>query len=72
MKRALVFAAVICLAVSLTLIGCGAPKAESSREAIKTADTMETVQGKTDYLIGQAKAFYNSKEFQGAVDMAVA
>ena len=59
-----------CLVVALTLAGCGEKKVASSNEAIQTAKSMETAQEKVDYLIGQAKAFYNSKEFQGAVDIA--
>jgi hypothetical protein len=58
------------LIVSVSLTGCGAKKAESSKEAIDMAKTMETAQEKANYLIGQAKAFYNSKEFQDAVDVA--
>jgi len=58
------------LVFSLTLTGCGTKKAESSKEAIQTAKAMETTEEKVDYLIGQAKAFYNSKEFQNAVDAA--
>ena len=55
---------------SLGLSGCGPKKATSSREAISASKAMETVEQKADYLIGQAKAFYNSKDFQGAVDIA--
>ena len=59
------------LVLGLALYGCGgAPKAESSRQAIDVAKTMQDAQEKVNYLIGQAKAFYNSKEFQDAVNTA--
>ncbi len=63
---------VVCaiLVLGLIVAGCGAKKAESSKAAIDQAKTMETVEQKVDYLVGQAKAFYNSKEFQGAIDIA--
>jgi len=62
---------VICIAVSSLLVaGCGMQKEESPRKAIDMAKTLQTTQEKADYLIGQAKAFYNSKDFQGAVDIA--
>ena len=59
-----------CIILSFATAGCGAQKAESPRAAIDAAKTMQTAQEKTDYLITQAKAFYNSKDFQGAVDIA--
>jgi gas vesicle protein len=58
------------MACVMLLPGCGAGKAESSKAAIDNVKTMQTVQEKTDYLVSQAKAFYNSKDFQGAVDIA--
>jgi hypothetical protein len=69
MRRILIFAALLSLSCSLILIGCGEKKAVSSRKAIDVAKSMETVSQKTDYLIGQAKAFYNSKEFREAIDI---
>lgn len=52
-----------------SMVGCGPKKEGSSREAIDVAGTMQTVQEKTDYLISQAKAFYNSDDFQNAIDI---
>ena len=69
MNKLLVVMFAGCLVVGLILTGCGEKKVASSKEAIQTAKAMETTQEKVDYLIGQAKAFYNSKEFQGAVDI---
>jgi alkyl sulfatase BDS1-like metallo-beta-lactamase superfamily hydrolase len=58
------------MVTSFIVSGCGAQKAESSRAAIDTAKAMQTVGEKTNYLVSQAKAFYNSKDFQSAVDIA--
>jgi len=66
MKR--LFFAIIILGVLFA--GCAQEKATSSKEAIDTAKSMETAEQKADYLIKQAKAFYDSKEFQQAVDIA--
>jgi len=52
-----------CCAVS----GSARPTA-SSTEAIDYAKTLSNIQEQTNYLVGQAKAFYNSKEFQNAID----
>jgi hypothetical protein len=70
MRRLSYMMIVVCIMLSFVLAGCGAQKAESSRAAIDNVKTMQTVQEKTDYLVSQAKAFYNSKDFQGAVDIA--
>lgn len=70
MKRLFIFAISLVLVSGLVLSGCGTPKAESGKDAIETAKAMETVKEKTEYLIGQAQAFYDSKEFQDAVDVA--
>ena len=70
MKNLFFATVVLGLFLSLSLVGCGQKKATSSNEAIETAKSMETTEQKVDYLTKQAKAFYNSKEFQGAVDIA--
>ena len=70
MKKALGLFLVIGLAVSLTLVGCGTQKAESSQAAIAESKTMQTTQEKVNYLVSQAQAFYSSKDFQQAVDIA--
>jgi hypothetical protein len=70
MKRILTVT-VLCITVTgLMIAGCGAKKADSSSQAINEAKAMQTTQEKVDYLVGQAKAFYNSKEFQGSIDIA--
>lgn len=70
MKKKLFSLAISLFLFSFIFSGCGPQKAESSREAIDVAKAMETTQEQLNYLISQAKAFYNSKEFQGAVDIA--
>jgi hypothetical protein len=70
MKKGLVAVIVVGLVVGFVLVGCGPKKAGSSSEAISASKAMETVKEKTDYLIAQAKTFYNSKDFQGAIDIA--
>ena len=69
MKKLFGVVAVSSMVLSLILTGCAQDKATSSKEAMQTAKSMETVDQKADYLIKQAKAFYNSKEFQQAVDI---
>lgn len=56
--------------VSLGLFSCGPKKEATSKDAIKVAESMSTLKEKADYLIGQAKAFYGSKQFQDAIDSA--
>ena len=68
--RLLVSVMVVCLLLSFGVLGCGQQKAGSSREAIDAAKIMQTAEEKSDYLVSQAKAFYSSKDFQQAVDVA--
>ena len=60
----------VLLCTGLVLAGCGAQKEASSSVAIDKAQVMATVQQKTDYLVGQARAFINSKQFDQAVSVA--
>ena len=60
----------VVVVLSLGLSGCGPKKAASSSEAISASNVMKTVEEKTNYLVSQAKTFYNSKDFQGAIDIA--
>ena len=70
MRKSLSIILVVAFVLGFVALGCGPKKAGSSQEAIETSKTMQTVQEKADYLVGQAKAFYNSKDFQGVVDTA--
>jgi uncharacterized protein YpiB (UPF0302 family) len=70
MKNSLSVMVVVSIMLSFIVAGCGTQKAESTSAAIDVAKTMDTVREKTDYLVSQAKAFYNSNDFQAAVDIA--
>ena len=69
MRRFGLIFTVFILAVAFALSSCGPQKAGSSKEAIDIAKTMATTQEQTKYLIGQAKAYINSDEFQNAIDV---
>ncbi|MCK5706578.1 MAG: hypothetical protein KAI43_02905 [Candidatus Aureabacteria bacterium] len=58
------------LGLVLMVPGCGPKKAASSKVAIENTKSMETVEEKVDYLVGQANAFIKSEDFQMAVDVA--
>jgi len=70
MKRLIFVTIVMVSSLTLSLAGCAQKQAVSSKEAVETANTLETVNQKVDYLIKQAKALYDSKEFQEAVAVA--
>lgn len=48
------------------LAGCSKPAASSS-EAIQHAQTLKTVEQQAEYLMSQAQAFVNSKDYQEAI-----
>ncbi|HOD11866.1 MAG TPA: hypothetical protein PLO93_06445 [Candidatus Omnitrophota bacterium] len=68
MRKLFVVGVVLCLCCSV-FFGCE-KKAGSASEAIDSAQSLKTVSEKADYLIKQAEAFYNSKEFQQAIQVA--
>jgi hypothetical protein len=70
MRKALVLGIIVCFGLGLFLSAGCAKKSSSSSEAIQNSESFKTVQEKVNYLIGQAKAFYNSKEYQKAVETA--
>jgi hypothetical protein len=70
MNRIAVVAISFLLCAGLLAAGCGAKKEASSSAAIEKSQAMATIQQKADYLIGQAKAFYNSKQYNDAVTLA--
>ena len=58
-------------AVMVWAAGCGQAKTGSSDEAIQNAKAMEApTEEKVKYLVNQAKAMYNSDEFQDTVNVA--
>ena len=60
----------VCLVIGLALISYHSGKAATIQDAVKKAQAMNTAQKKTDYLIKQAQLFLDSKDFQGAIDLA--
>ena len=69
MKKVFTVALMLCLAVSLYVTGCAPAKAASSQEAIQRSQAMDTTKQKADYLISQAKAFYNTRQYQDVVTL---
>ncbi len=69
MRKMLVVSVVLCLCCSIFFLGCE-KKSGSASEAIDNAQSLKTVSEKADYLIKQAEAFYSSKEFQQAIQIA--
>jgi outer membrane PBP1 activator LpoA protein len=54
-----------------TLVGCSQkPAAENASQAIEQSKTQGTVQQQADYLVGQAKAFLNEKNYDQAMATA--
>ncbi len=70
MKKHIVVSLIFCFVLSVVGLGCGTKPAASSKEAITASAAFKTAQEKVNYLIAQAKAFYNAKDFQQAVDLA--
>lgn len=69
MRRILSLLIVVAVISGVMLCGC-AQKEASSSAAIQKSEAMAAVQDKVNYLIGQAKAFYNSKDFKEAINVA--
>jgi predicted RNA-binding protein with EMAP domain len=77
-NRTLSVISVFLVVAGLALSGCSKePSSESSlsassttQEAIEASKTMATTQDKVNYLVNQAKTFYNSEQFRKAIDTA--
>jgi len=70
MRKIPVLLLVLSLVFGVSMISCGPKRANSSKDAITIAKAIENVKEKSDYLVSQANAFYNSKEFQQAIDIS--
>jgi hypothetical protein len=70
MKKAFILGLAICLSCGVLFSAGCAKKVGSVSEAIQNSQAFKTVQEKANYLIGQAQAFYNSKQYQDAVNAA--
>lgn len=70
MKKIFLASVVCCFFVGMFFnVGC-TKVASSANEAIQNAQALPTIKEKADYLVKQAEAFYNSKEFKQAIDVA--
>ena len=69
MKKIFLGVWVVFLVVTLGVIGC-AKKAATSAEAIEQSKAKGSVQAQVDYLVSQANAFINGKNFDEAVKTA--
>lgn len=70
MRKGLLLSLIICVAIAgVSFLGC-TKKAASSTAAIEASKALGSAQQKVEYLVAQAKAFYNSKDFQQAIDIA--
>ena len=69
MRKLTAVFAVVLLASVFVVFGC-AKKAANSQEAIENAKQMKTVEEQANYLVGQANAFVNSKNFDEAINTA--
>jgi hypothetical protein len=70
MKKALLLVVIVCLSYGMLLNAGCTKKLASVSEAIQNSQALKTVQEQANYLISQAQAFYNSKEFQQAIQAA--
>lgn len=64
----------VMLVFALTFVflsyGCSSQKkASTSKDAINFAQSLSTIEAKINYLLQQAKLFYNSKDFQQTIDI---
>ena len=70
MKKLLLLAIAVCVSCGTLLSAGCTKKSGTASEAIQNSQSLKTVEEKANYLIKQAEAFYNSKEFQQAVETA--
>ena len=72
MKRVLVVVIALFMVIGFMLVGCGTKveKAATFQEAVNNANTMQTTKQKTDYLLGQAKAFLEDEDYNTAIKLA--
>ena len=61
---------ILIAAVSFGMIGCGQKPAANAQAAIEESKSKGTVQQQADYLVGQAKAFLSSKNYDQAMTVA--
>lgn len=70
MKHWGVMLLVVSIATVSLLAGCGPKKADSPSQALQAAKALKTADEQINYLIGQANAFYSSKEYKQSIEIA--
>jgi len=60
----------VCIFALSCIWACGPKKVASSNAAIEASKVIKDAKEKADYLISQAKAFYNSKQFEETIKIA--
>ena len=70
MNKNFIVAMVVFLCLGIAFIGCGVKKQASTQDVIAKSQTMSSLKEKADYMVGQAKAFYNSKQYNDAIAIA--
>ncbi|NQT23213.1 MAG: hypothetical protein HQ579_07260 [Candidatus Omnitrophica bacterium] len=72
MKKTFMIIMVSVLSTGMLLTACGprVKKAESSRAAVEIAKNIQgKLSGRVNYLLQQGQAFYDAKDYRGAIDI---
>ena len=70
MRKLVTIMMVFCLLTGIALTGCGTRKAATSQDAIKISQTIEGKDKQEEYLLVQAQAFVDAKDFKGGLNLA--
>ena len=70
-RQGMSFSVVSVVLLAALVVGCAQkPKAANSKEAVEQAKQLENVEAQVQYLVKEANAFINSKQFDEAVNTA--
>jgi predicted ATP-dependent endonuclease of OLD family len=70
MRKIAILGLILCMSSGLLFFAGCAQKSGSVSEAIQNSQALQSIKEKADYLVKQAQAFYNSKEYQQAIEVA--
>ena len=71
MRNKNVISVMAAVLLAVVIVGCAQkPSAANSKEAVDQAKQLETVEAQVNYLVKEASAFINSKQFDEAVNTA--
>ena len=71
MKNTQLIIGVVCAMLVVSVYGCNSkPKAKNANEAVAQSKNMPDVKAQADYLVSEAKAFLNSKQYDEAMKTA--